>query len=492
MTVREIPEYLTFDDVLLKPRYSDFLPRDADTSTRLTRNVRLNIPLLSAAMDTVTEAEAAICMARHGGIGVVHKNLSPDQQADEVRKVKKSESGMVVNPITVSPSQILADVVALMRQHNISGVPVVEGRRAVGILTNRDLRFETDLSRQVSDVMTRELVTAQVGISMEDATALLGKHRIEKLLLVNASGDLEGLITVKDIEKRENFPNAAKDATGRLLVAAAVSVGADREERITALVNAGVDVLVVDTAHGHSKGVLDTVSWIKKTFGTEIIAGNVATGDAVRALAEAGADAVKVGIGPGSICTTRVVAGVGVPQVGAIMDCARAGDEVGVPIVADGGIKYSGDIVKAIAAGASTVMIGSLFAGTTESPGEVVLYQGRSYKTYRGMGSLGAMSKGSGDRYGQDGIREERKLVPEGIEGMVPHRGTLGDNIFQLIGGLQAGMGYCGARTVDVLRAEAEFVRITGAGLRESHVHDVYVTKEAPNYKAVSSYERLG
>jgi len=492
MTVREIPEYLTFDDVLLKPRYSDFLPRDADTSTRLTRNVRLNIPLLSAAMDTVTEAEAAICMARHGGIGVVHKNLSPDQQADEVRKVKKSESGMVVNPITVSPSQTLADVVALMRQHNISGVPVVEGRRAVGILTNRDLRFETDLSRQVSDVMTRELVTAQVGISMEDATALLGKHRIEKLLLVNASGDLEGLITVKDIEKRENFPNAAKDATGRLLVAAAVSVGADREERITALVNAGVDVLVVDTAHGHSKGVLDTVSWIKKTFGTEIIAGNVATGDAVRALAEAGADAVKVGIGPGSICTTRVVAGVGVPQVGAIMDCARAGDEVGVPIVADGGIKYSGDIVKAIAAGASTVMIGSLFAGTTESPGEVVLYQGRSYKTYRGMGSLGAMSKGSGDRYGQDGIREERKLVPEGIEGMVPHRGTLGDNIFQLIGGLQAGMGYCGARTVDVLRAEAEFVRITGAGLRESHVHDVYVTKEAPNYKAVSSYERLG
>lgn len=492
MSTRVIEEALTFDDVLLVPQYSDFLPRDADVSTQFTRRIRLNVPLASAAMDTVTESETAICMARQGGIGVVHKNMSVERQAAEVRKVKKSESGMIVDPITVSPTDTLESVVALMRQHNISGVPVVKGRRPVGIVTNRDLRFQKDLSLRVDEVMTRELVTAPVGIAMSEAQDILNEHRIEKLLLVDGEGELEGLITVKDIEMRETFPRAAKDSSQRLLVAAAVSVGEDREERIDALVQAGVDVLVVDTAHGHSERVLQTVRWVKDTYDVEVVAGNVATSDATRALIEAGADAVKVGIGPGSICTTRIVAGVGVPQVSAIMACSEAARSAGVPIVADGGVKYSGDIVKAIASGANAVMIGSLFAGTAESPGDVVLYQGRSYKVYRGMGSLGAMSHGSGDRYGQDGIREEQKLVPEGIEGMVAFRGPLADNLFQLIGGLQAGMGYCGTRTIDALRTKAKFVRITNAGLRESHVHDVYVTKEAPNYKSVGSFERLG
>jgi IMP dehydrogenase len=490
--MREIQEYLTFDDVLLVPAYSDFLPADADISTRVTRNLTLRMPLVSAAMDTVTESETAICMARSGGIGVVHKNMTPAAQAREVRKVKKSESGMVVNPITVSPSVSLEHVVKLMRQHGISGVPVVEGRMPVGIVTNRDLRFQRDLSRAVRDVMTTKLVTAPVGISQEKATALLNLHRIEKLLLVNESGELEGLITVKDIEKSETYPTAVKDAHGRLLVAAAVGVGADRDERIEALVGEQVDLIVVDTAHGHSRRVIETVRYIKSRFAVDVVAGNIATADAVRALVDAGADGVKVGIGPGSICTTRVVAGVGVPQIGAIMDCATAADDLGVPIIADGGIKYSGDIVKALAAGASAIMIGSLFAGTAESPGEVVLYQGRSYKTYRGMGSLGAMAEGSKDRYAQDGVTEPQKLVPEGVEGMVAFRGPLGDNIAQLLGGLRSGMGYCGTPTIAELRRNARFVRITNAGLRESHVHDVYVTKEAPNYKSISSFERLG
>ena len=486
----KIRESLTFDDVLLVPRQSDFLPAEANLETRVSRNLRLRIPLVSAAMDTVTEAETAICMARHGGLGVVHKNMSPAEQAAEVRKVKKSESGVVSDPITVGAGQALGEVVALMTEHKISGVPVIDGRRPVGIVTNRDLRFQTDLTAPVADVMTRDLVTAPVGISMADAKALLGRHRIEKLLLVDEAGDLAGLITVKDIEKRQNFPSDTIDDFKRLVVAAAVGVGADRDDRVGALVDAGVDLLVVDTAHGHSSRVIETVAWVKSKYDIEVVAGNVATGDATRALIDAGADGVKVGIGPGSICTTRIVAGVGVPQITAIADCVEVAEKHGVPIIADGGVKYSGDIVKAIAVGASAVMIGSLFAGTAESPGDVVLYQGRSYKTYRGMGSIGAMSAGSGDRYGQDGV-ESRKLVPEGIEGMVAYRGPLADNIYQLLGGLRSGMGYCGTRTIDGLRTAAEFVRITGAGLRESHVHDVFVTKEAPNYKSVASFERL-
>ena len=492
MKTTDVQESLTFDDVLLVPQYSDFLPADADTSTRLTRNVELKIPLASAAMDTVTEAEAAICMARNGGVGVIHKNMSPERQAAEVRKVKKSESGMVVDPITVSPSDTLDRAVELMTSHKISGVPVIEGRKPVGILTNRDLRFQNDLTRPVSEVMTRELITAEVGVSMDEAKAILARNRIEKLLVVDSAGQLEGLITFKDIEKRLNFPSATIDGLKRLVVAAATGVGADRADRVQALVSAGVDVICVDTAHGHSKGVLETVQWIKSTYSNvEVVAGNVATPEGTEALIRAGADAVKVGIGPGSICTTRIVAGVGVPQISAIERCSKAAAALGVPVIADGGIKYSGDIVKAIAAGASCCMIGSLFAGTAESPGDVVLYQGRSYKTYRGMGSIGAMSAGSGDRYGQDGVAAP-KLVPEGIEGMVAYRGPLADNIYQLLGGLRSGMGYCGTRTIDELKENAKFIRITGAGLRESHVHDVYVTKEAPNYKAVAGFERLG
>ncbi|HEX5744848.1 MAG TPA: IMP dehydrogenase [Archangium sp.] len=483
MLPSEVRLALTFDDVLLQPAESAILPKDADLTTRLTRNLRLNIPLLSAAMDTVTEARTAIAMAQEGGIGVIHKNMTPEQQALEVMKVKKFESGMVVDPITVEPQVPLARAIELMRQYNISGIPVVQGRKLVGIVTSRDVRFVTDLNQKVEAVMTRKLVTGREGISQTDAQQLLHEHRIEKLLIVDEQFELRGLITIKDMEKRRTRPNAAKDAKGRLLCAAAIGASADREARIDALVKAGVDVIVIDTAHGHSKGVIDAVRDTRKNFrGFELIAGNVATAAATRALIEAGVDAVKVGIGPGSICTTRVVAGVGVPQLTAIDDCAREADKHGVPVIADGGIKYSGDIVKALAAGASTVMIGSLFAGTEEAPGEVILYQGRSYKSYRGMGSMGAMKQGAKDRYFQADV-EAVKLVPEGIEGRVPYKGSLGMNIHQMLGGLRSGMGYVGCGTIEDLRTKAEFVRITSAGLKESHVHDVIITEEAPNYR---------
>ncbi|HEX8818653.1 MAG TPA: IMP dehydrogenase [Archangium sp.] len=483
MLTSEVRLALTFDDVLLVPAESTVLPRDVDLSTRLTRNLRLNMPLLSAAMDTVTEARTAIAMAQEGGIGVIHKNMTPEQQALEVTKVKKFESGMVVDPITVEPQVPLARAIELMRQYNISGIPVVQGRKLVGIVTSRDVRFVTDLGQKVEAVMTRKLVTGREGISQTDAQQLLHEHRIEKLLIVDEQFELRGLITIKDMEKRRTRPNAAKDAKGRLLCAAAVGASADREARIDALVKAGVDVIVIDTAHGHSKGVIEAVRDTRKNFrGFELIAGNVATAEATRALIEAGVDAVKVGIGPGSICTTRVVAGVGVPQLTAIDDCSREADKHGVPIIADGGIKYSGDIVKALAAGASTVMIGSLFAGTEEAPGEVILYQGRSYKSYRGMGSMGAMKQGAKDRYFQSDV-EAVKLVPEGIEGRVPYKGSLGMNIHQMMGGLRSGMGYVGCATIEELRSNARFVRITAAGLKESHVHDVIITEEAPNYR---------
>ncbi|WPB82300.1 IMP dehydrogenase [Archangium violaceum] len=483
MLPSEVRLALTFDDVLLQPAESSILPKDAELTTRLTRNLRLNIPLLSAAMDTVTEARTAIAMAQEGGIGVIHKNMTPEQQALEVTKVKKFESGMVVDPITVEPQVPLARAIELMRQYNISGIPVVQGRKLVGIVTSRDVRFVTDLGQKVEAVMTRKLVTGREGINQTDAQKLLHEHRIEKLLIVDEQFELRGLITIKDMEKRRTRPNAAKDAKGRLLCAAAIGASADREARIDALVKAGVDVIVIDTAHGHSQGVIDAVRDTRKNFrGFELIAGNVATAAATRALIEAGVDAVKVGIGPGSICTTRVVAGVGVPQLTAIDDCAREADKHGVPVIADGGIKYSGDIVKALAAGASTVMIGSLFAGTEEAPGEVILYQGRSYKSYRGMGSMGAMKQGAKDRYFQSDV-EAVKLVPEGIEGRVPYKGSLSMNIHQMLGGLRSGMGYVGCGTIEDLRTKAEFVRITSAGLKESHVHDVIITEEAPNYR---------
>jgi IMP dehydrogenase len=479
---RIIRDSLTFDDVLLLPAYSEVLPHEVDTRTRLTRTLSLSVPLVSAAMDTVTGADLAIAMARAGGLGFVHKNLTPEDQAREVLRVKKAESGMVLDPVTVDPDQPLGEAVALMRYHGINGLPVVRGGKAVGILTGRDIRFEKQLTRPVSAVMTTDLVTVREGTDLETCQALLHEHRIEKLLVTADDGTLRGLITIKDLEKARTHPHAAKDAQGRLLVGAAVGVGADREARVEALVRAGVDVICVDTAHGHSKRVLDTVAELKRTYtGLQIVAGNVATGDATRALIQAGADAVKVGIGPGSICTTRVVAGVGVPQVTAVMDCASAAAGE-VPIIADGGIKFSGDVVKAIAAGANVVMIGSLFAGTAEAPGQLVLLQGRSYKVYRGMGSLGAMRKGSGDRYAQEGV-EERKLVPEGIEGRVPYRGPLSDTLYQLVGGLRAGMGYTGNATIAEMQTRCTFRRITSAGLRESHVHDVAITKEAPNYK---------
>ncbi|MBU8894744.1 IMP dehydrogenase [Corallococcus sp. H22C18031201] len=474
---------LTFDDVLLLPADSAIVPRDADLTTRLTRNLRLNIPLLSAAMDTVTEARTAIAMAQEGGIGVIHKNMTPEQQALEVLKVKKFESGMVVDPVTIEPDAPLSRALELMRHHGISGIPVVKGKLLVGIVTSRDVRFEKNVTQKVEAVMTRKLITGQVGIKQEDAQRLLHEHRIEKLLVVNEGFELKGLITIKDIEKRRTHPNAAKDAKGRLLVAAAVGVGADREARVDALSKAGVDVIVVDTAHGHQRGVVDSVRDTRTNFhGFELIAGNVATAEATRALIQAGVDAVKVGIGPGSICTTRVVAGVGVPQVTAVDDCAREADKHGIPIISDGGIKYSGDIVKALAAGASSVMIGSLFAGTEEAPGDVILYQGRSYKSYRGMGSLGAMKQGAKDRYFQSDV-EAVKLVPEGIEGRVPYKGTLAMNVHQMLGGIRSGMGYVGCGTIEALRTQATFVRITSAGLKESHVHDVIITEEAPNYR---------
>ncbi|MCL5116016.1 MAG: IMP dehydrogenase [Firmicutes bacterium] len=477
-------EALTFDDVLLVPGYSTVLPRDVDVSTQLTRNIRLNVPLISAGMDTVTEARMAIAMAREGGIGVIHKNMSIERQASEVDKVKRSEHGVIIDPIFLSPDHTVQDALEMMSRYRISGVPIVrDGGYLVGILTNRDLRFEEHFDRPIREVMTKDnLVTAPEGTTLEDAKRILGQHRIEKLPLVDEHGRLRGLITIKDIEKARKFPNAAKDANGRLLVAAAVSVGEGTLERVEALVQARVDVVVVDTAHGHSEGVLKTVRRIKEAFpDVDVVGGNVATREGAAALIDAGVDAVKVGVGPGSICTTRIVAGIGVPQISAVWAAYQIGRERSVPIIADGGIRWSGDVAKALAAGASAVMMGSLFAGTEESPGEMEIFKGRSFKVYRGMGSLGAMKQGSSDRYFQDDLDVE-KLVPEGIEGRVPYRGSLADTVYQLIGGIRAGMGYCGAASLSELRDHARFVRITGAGLTESHPHDVQITKEAPNY----------
>ncbi len=480
---RLILDGLTFDDVLLLPAYSEVLPSQVSVETRLTKRLSLKIPLLSAAMDTVTESKASIALAQEGGLGVIHKNLSPEDQAFEVEKVKKSEWGMILDPVTIGPDAKLGEALIAMSRFKISGVPVTVKGKLVGILTNRDLRFEENLELRVSDLMTKdELVTAREGITLEDAKKLLHKHRIEKLPVVDSSGNLRGLITIKDIAKKAAYPNANKDGFGRLIVGAAVGVGADLAERAGKLAEAGLDVFFVDSAHGHSRGVLEAVSALKKRFPKlDVVGGNVATGAATKAMIEAGADAVKVGIGPGSICTTRVIAGIGVPQLTAVMDCVREADKSGVPIISDGGIRFSGDLTKALAAGASSAMIGSLFAGTDESPGEMVLFQGRSYKVYRGMGSLGAMKQGSKDRYFQEEIEEAGKLVPEGIEGRVPYRGTMGSTIHQLLGGLKAGMGYVGAKDLEALH-KAQFMKITNAGLAESHPHDVVVTKEAPNY----------
>jgi IMP dehydrogenase len=480
----EIKMALTFDDLLLVPAESTILPKDVDTKTSLTNNIVMNIPIVSAAMDTVTESQTAICMAREGGIGFIHRNMSIERQTLEVDKVKKSESGMIVDPITIEPEQKVKDALELMSRYKISGVPVVKGRRLVGILTNRDLRFETNLEQRVSNVMTKDnLVTVSQNISLEDSKKLLHKHRIEKLLVVDEDFSLKGLITIKDIEKIQKYPNACKDQLGRLRVGGAVGI-TDREARVQALLNAGCDVICIDTSHGHSKGVLDAVRDTKRNFpACEIVAGNVATFEGAEALIKAGVDAVKIGVGPGSICTTRIVAGIGVPQMTGIMECARASAKYGIPIIADGGIKYSGDITKALGAGAHCVMIGGLFAGTEESPGETVLFQGRSYKVYRGMGSLEAMKQGSRDRYMQDDIESSLKLVPEGIEGRVPFRGSLSNSIYQIMGGVKAGMGYVGCVSIEELRKKARFVRITPSGLRESHVHDVIITKEAPNYR---------
>ena len=480
---------LTFDDVLLLPARSDVLPSDVNLETILTRNISLGIPLVSAAMDTVTEAQTAIAMAQEGGLGILHKNMAPERQAIEVDKVKKSESGMIVDPITMDPDRSVSEALELMAKYRISGVPITEGGKKegklVGILTNRDLRFETKLQRPIREVMTsKNLVTVRPGITLEEAKSRLHEHRIEKLLVVDDNYNLAGLITIKDIEKSRKYPNACKDMMGRLRVGAAVGVGDDLQMRAPALIEAGVDVLAVDTAHGHSAGVLAGVRELKKAFpDMEVIAGNVATGAAAKELVDAGADAVKVGVGPGSICTTRIVSGVGVPQVSAIQACTAAIKGSGVPIIADGGVKFSGDIVKAIAAGAHSVMIGGLFAGTDESPGELVLYQGRSYKMYRGMGSIEAMKDGSKDRYFQDDVEIEGKLVPEGIEGRVPYRGPISATVFQMVGGLRSGMGYTGTKDLEELRTKAKFVRISAAGLKESHVHDVIITKEAPNYR---------
>ncbi len=482
MFERNLRECLTFDDVLLVPAYSELVPADVDVSSRLTKNIRLNVPIVSAAMDSVTESRTAIAMARHGGIGIIHKNLTPAEQAAEVDRVKRAESGVIKDPITVRPEQSLREVLEVMRANNISGLPVVEGETPVGILTARDIRFEKNLDQPVSALMTTKLVTVKPGCSPEEARELLHRHRIEKLLVVD-NGKLAGLITIKDLMQAERNPLANKDERGRLRVGAAIGPGADRQTRTDALVEAGVDVLVVDTAHGHSKNVIDAVAQTRKRHPKiELVAGNIATAEATQALIDAGVDAIKVGIGPGSICTTRVVAGVGVPQITAIADCAEVADRHDIPVIADGGIKYSGEVAKAIAAGASTVMIGSLFAGTDEAPGQLVLYQGRSYKVYRGMGSLGAMKKGSKDRYAQANVTEE-KLVPEGIEGRVPHRGSLASTLHQLLGGLRSGMGYTGCATIAELRKSGRFVRISSQGLRESHVHDVIITEEAPNYR---------
>ena len=485
MSQFEIHEGLTFDDVLLAPGASDVLPHEVDVGTQLTRELRLAAPLISAAMDTVTEHETAICMAQNGGIGIVHKNLSIEAQAGEVDKVKRSESGMIVDPITMEPEQLIRDAQDVMARYRISGVPVTRGGKAVGILTNRDLRFVRDVEQPISRFMTSEnLVTVPPGTDMETAKQLLHRHRIEKLLVVDDVGTLRGLITIKDIEKSERFPNASKDDLGRLRCGAAVGVGEETPARTDALVAAGVDAVVVDTAHGHSESVLRTIDELRRSFrDLPIVGGNVATAEGAEQLIKMGVSAVKVGVGPGSICTTRIVAGVGVPQFTAVLETSRVARRAGVPVIADGGIKYSGDVVKALAAGAATVMMGSLFAGTDEAPGEVVLYQGRSYKVYRGMGSMGAMTDGSADRYFQGEVEDSRKLVPEGIEGRIPYRGSLTSNIHQLLGGLRAGMGYVGAASLEALRERARFVRLSSAGLQESHVHDVIITKEAPNYR---------
>lgn len=485
--MRIIQEALTFDDVLLQPAYSNVLPKDASLKTQLTREIDINIPVLSSAMDTVTEARLAIALACEGGMGIIHKNMSVEQQATEVLKVKRYEAGVVTDPLTVSPHLSIADLKRITKEHQISGMPVVENDQLVGIITHRDIRFEKNLEQPVSALMTpkERLVTVPEGTSKAEARKLLHQHKIEKVLVVNDAFELRGMITVKDIQKSREHPNSAKDAQERLLVGAAVGVGEGTDERVKALAEAGVDVIVVDTAHGHSQGVLDRVAWVKKHFpDIQVIGGNIATAEAAKALVEAGADAVKVGIGPGSICTTRIVAGVGVPQVSAITNVAQALEGTGVPLIADGGVRYSGDFAKAIAAGAHAVMLGSMFAGTEEAPGEVELYQGRSYKAYRGMGSLGAMQQGSSDRYFQDENRASvDKLVPEGIEGRVPYKGPLGAIVHQLLGGLRASMGYVGCASIEDMRSKPEFVRVTGAGMAESHVHDVTITKEAPNYR---------
>ena len=480
-----LKEGLTFNDILLIPGESAVLPKDVDIRTRLSRNIALNIPVVSAAMDTVTESEAAIALARQGGLGFIHKNLAPERQALEVEKVKKSESGMILDPITIDPDQKIFEVLNIMEKYRISGVPVVKSSNLVGIITNRDLRFETDLEKKVADIMTKEnLATVPVGTTLEESKALLHERRIEKLLVVDDAGKLKGLITIKDIEKIKKYPDACKDQHGRLRVGAAIGVGPDREERVARLVAANVDVIVIDAAHGHSQGVIEAAKETKRDFpDVELVAGNVATPEGTRALIAAGVDAVKVGIGPGSICTTRIIAGVGVPQMTAIMDCAQEASKADIPIIADGGVRYSGDLTKALAGGASSIMIGSLLAGTEESPGETVLFQGRRYKVYRGMGSIEAMKGGSKDRYFQEEVEGESKLVPEGIVGRVPYRGPIADTIYQLIGGLRAGMGYVGAPSIKELQARARFMRITAAGLREGHVHDVIITKEAPNYQ---------
>jgi IMP dehydrogenase len=487
--MRLLGKALTFDDVLLVPAFSQVLPRDTTLATQFSRNIRLNLPLVSAAMDTVTEARLAIAIAQEGGMGIVHKNLSPAAQAAEVARVKRYESGVLRDPITIAPTVPVREVIALSRQHGISGFPVIEHGKVVGIVSGRDLRFETRMDAPVRDIMTprERLITVPEDASLADAKALMHKHKLERVLVVNSAFELRGLFTVKDITKQTNFPNAARDAQGKLRVGAAVGVGEGTEERVELLVKAGVDALVVDTAHGHSAGVIERVRWVKKNYPqVDVVGGNIATGSAALALMEAGADGVKVGIGPGSICTTRIVAGVGVPQITAIDNVAQALQGTGVPLIADGGIRYSGDIAKAIAAGAHTVMMGGMFAGTEEAPGEIVLFQGRSYKSYRGMGSIGAMQQGSADRYFQDNTGANPnadKLVPEGIEGRVPYKGSMISIVFQMAGGLRASMGYCGCATVDDMHARAEFVEITSAGIRESHVHDVQITKEAPNYR---------
>jgi IMP dehydrogenase len=485
MKYDQIPPTLTFDDVLLVPQKSDVLPADVNVSTFLTQKIKLNVPLLSAAMDTVTEAQTAITMAREGGIGIIHKNMPIEAQALEVEKVKKSESGMIIDPITMHPEQKISDALEIMKKFKISGVPVVKEGKLVGILTHRDLRFELKLDRKISSMMTKEnLITTPPGTSLEQAKKILHKNRIEKLLVVDERNNLKGLITVKDIEKTVQYPFASKDHLGRLRVGAAIGVGPDRQARTEAVVKAGADVVVIDTAHGHTQSVLDATEITKKNFpDCELIAGNIATAEATEDLIKAGCDAVKIGMGPGSICTTRVVAGVGMPQITAITECRKVADKKGIPLIADGGIKYSGDITKAIASGAHAIMIGNLFAGTDESPGETVLSQGRKYKVYRGMGSLEAMKGGARDRYFQFDIENESKLVPEGIEGRVPYRGSLSSIIFQLIGGLRSGMGYVGCASIEVLRTKARFIKVTSSGLKESHVHSIIITKEAPNYQ---------